>query len=243
MERLNIDSITPLKFKNNPFELLKRKMLMLNPSADINWDDFTMRIVPPNGVGSQGTITLSLKEEVKLDYVNPHRTVVFKYTTDISIADIIRNNYNIPEVMHYDDIPELASAFGYYDTEGNYKSKLFPNVNAQIFTVMEERAYKRDDGSYQTDNYDSEFNKYLPEDVNSRILTVNVSERHGFTITSANINSPEYTVCLLPVLRGQGDELWFRGERASTATKDFNINGGEFTINTLGITLAEITEG
>lgn len=234
MERLNIDSITPLKFKNNPFELLKRKMLMLNPSADINWDDFTMRITRPNGVGSQGTITLSLKEGVRPDYVNPHRTVEFKYTTDISIADIIRNNYNIPEVVHYDDIPELSSAF---------ESKLFPK--AGMFSTMEYSAYKRDDGSYQTDNYDSEFDKWLPEDVNSRILTVKLSgaASYGFTITSANINSPEYTVCLLPMLRGPGDELWFRGERASTATKDFNINGGEFKINTLGITLAEITEG
>lgn len=243
MERLNIDSITPLKFKNNPFELLKSRMLMLNPSANINWDDFAMHIVPPNGVGSQGTITLFLKHEVKPKYVNPHRTVEFKYTTDISIADIIRNNYNIPEVIHYDDIPELKSAFEYQDTDGRFKSKLFPFPNTNIFNVREERAYKRYDGSYQIESYDWELGEYLSEDVNSRILRVEVNERHGFTITSANIDSPEYTVLLLPATRSSSDTLWFRGERASTATLDFNINGGEFTSNTLNIiTLAEITE-
>lgn len=242
MERLNIDSITPLKFKNNPFELLKSRMLILNPSANINWDDFAMHIVPPNGVGSQGTITLYLKHEVKPKYVNPHRTVEFKYTTDISIADIIRNNYNIPEVIHYDDIPELKSAFEYQDTDGTFKSKLFPKAN--IFRVNEERAYKRYDGSYQIESYDPVLGEYLSEDINSRILTVaGTTERHGFTITSANINSPEYTVLLLPATRSPSDTLWFRGERASTATQDFNINGGEFKSNILDIiTLAEITE-
>ena len=241
MERLNIDSITPLKFKNNTFELLKSRILMLNPSANINWDDFVMHVVPPNGVGSQGTITLSLKEEVKPKYVNPHRTVEFKYTTDISIADIFRNIYNIPEVIHYDDIPELISAFEYEDTDGIYKSKLFPKTN--IFTVMEERAYKRYDGSYQIESYDPVSGEYSPEDVNSRILTVAVNSRNGFTITSADTDSPDYTVWLLPATRSLSDTLWFRGERASTATLDFNINGGEFTSNTLNIiTLAEITE-
>lgn len=233
MERINFDSLTPLKFKRNVFEFLKGKIMNLNPSAELNWEDFKMTITRPVNIDSEGTVVLSLKDEVKTNYVNPHRTVTFKYTTDVSLADILRDQYNIPEVVHYDDIPELveriSNGSGKYPDDG-----LLPGSDSYI-----NKAYKRDDGKSTSDSNHPETYEALPEDLNARYVIIN----HGTGISDIYSSTSTSILCLLPLARTTVPHLEILGNKESIATKDFNIEGGEFTVNTLGITLSEITEG
>lgn len=239
MERLDSSQITPLKFKKNAFAFLKSKMMMLNPGVELNWEDFKMDISRPENIDAQGTITLSLIESARTKYVNPHRTVVFKYTCDVSVADILRNNYNIAEVVHKDDLGELADyIMGQSYNSGNkeYENNgLLPGFSCDII-----HAYKTKSGKYQEDSYDSETYETLEEDVNARILKI--YNNYTPPILPTNVNNPELMLALLPFARTTQRDLKIVGKVESTATLDFNINGGEFTINTLGITLSEITE-
>lgn len=235
-----------ITFRNDPFDFIKDKILSLNPGVDLDWDDFIIDVV--DVVGKTGNkLTLRLKDEAKPKYKNPHRTVDFTYTIDVTLAEIFRDVLGIHEVMHYDDGVWLEETHG--RLSGN---AILPGI---YFDRL--KAYKRADGTYTTES--NEFNRSVfpptftdnEEDLNAFYLGVTTNS--WISITSDNNESQDnrlITVSLIPATDGSSGTtgnikssrypLVFLFRKDSEATLDFDLVGGEFNLNDLGISKTEL---
>lgn len=233
----------PVRFRKDTFEFLKNKIMDLNPGVQVDWED--LEIISTGGKSKSGTdITLRIKESAKINYINPHKEVKFTYTTDTSYAEIFRDVLKINEVNHYDDADEFVSWFtGTKYVDG--RLKFFDPIIENASPILIERVYKKPDGSLTTNTHDYVDGVYtaLEQDVNTKIVDITIS-RGATTSYTLGMSNGDLGY-LLPILASEGDSsrstLRFVFTKESTATKDLNVNGGEFTVNTLGLQYSELT--
>lgn len=228
-----------LVFRDDPFNILKSKIMELNPNADIDWDDFQIRVHTP--VGKQNNrITLELKQDAKQKYVNPNRTVEFLYSIDITLSEIFRDLLGIDEVIHYDDGAYLLRTYQPYGVD----RQILPGV-----AMFRNDAYIGKDGRYtmETSHWDQEKGLQVSNPLDPNAFFITVSNNQPGILTTSN-NGPNYVhelVGLIPLMDGEpvDDHPLFVGKqnyqltilcrKDSEGTLDFNIEGGSFDLRNI----------
>lgn len=229
----------PIRFRKDTFEFLKGKIMNLNPGVEVDWED--LELYTRGGATKENSqLVLRIKESARTKYINPHKEVNFTYSTDISFAEIIRDVFNVNEVNHYDDATEFENWFKPYILSGGRMVSNVPVLEG--FNVsLNEVVYKKPDGTHTAVSSGMEEGVWTQyeRDYNSRIVTL---ARH-LTSDTINESSNLDVGALIPILpNGNSNSvLSFLFTREDTATKDLNINGGEFTVNALGLQYSELT--
>lgn len=183
-----------LVFRDDPFNILKSKIMELNPNADIDWDDFQISVNEPRGK-QNNRITLEVKRDAKSKYVNPNRTVEFIYSIDVTLSEIFRDLLGIGEVIHYDDGEYLLRTYQPYGVD----RQILPGV-----AMYRRDAYVGKDGKYTMDAsyWDQEKGSQIsnPLDANAFFITVNNNRPE---ILDSSHNGPGYVhelVGLIPLM-------------------------------------------